>query len=150
MPATLSRAATHFLPRPRVYYVVVGVDVSETLRALRRKRGLTQEQLGVLARIARTDIVAFETGAKPVGAARLQRLADALGVSPVELGSPTPASDDERGMSLLDRQAQLEAEAAEIRRLIGAVLAILKEVGDRVSAVDGGSPPRVPRMSVPP
>jgi transcriptional regulator with XRE-family HTH domain len=91
----------------------MGVNVKDTLPPIRRARELTQEQLGIKARIARTDIVAFENGNTEVGAARLQRLADALEVSVLELGAPADQVDG-RGQLLLDRLEELAATVGDL------------------------------------
>lgn len=57
------------------------MDISEITRAIiqrRKERGLTQEQLGKLARVSRELISRFENNAHDIGLRRLLRLSEAL------------------------------------------------------------------------
>ena len=58
----------------------VDAAVGERIRALRRERGLDQSELGARIGASTQDVQMFEAGAKRVGAARLARIAKALGV----------------------------------------------------------------------
>lgn len=57
------------------------MEISEIRRAIiqrRKERGLTQEQLGKLARVSRELISRFENHAHDIGLRRLLRLSEAL------------------------------------------------------------------------
>lgn len=126
----------------------MGVNVSTTLRALRLERGLTQEQLGEKARISRTDIVAMEGGTKTVGLARLQRLAEALEVSLVDLGGDEDSDVTPTRVSILDRLQELAETVAEVLENQEAGLLLLAEIRaaiDSDGASGRGHPTRRPR-----
>lgn len=55
------------------------------IKAIRLQRGLSQEQLGLIAEIDRTYISGIERGLRNVSLINLERLALALNVEPAEL-----------------------------------------------------------------
>lgn len=55
------------------------------IREIRKSRGLTQAELGKLAGVSRSYLSEMETGSKDINATRLTRIAQALGVSVVDL-----------------------------------------------------------------
>ncbi|MFO1065504.1 MAG: helix-turn-helix transcriptional regulator [Pirellulales bacterium] len=57
----------------------------ERVRELRVERQLSQEKLGFAAQLDRTYIVSVEQGRRNVSLVNIVRIANALGVSPVEL-----------------------------------------------------------------
>lgn len=59
--------------------------VGETVKALRKKRGLSQEVLSGLAGIARTHLTMIENGTKQANFETLWRIALALDMRPSEL-----------------------------------------------------------------
>lgn len=59
--------------------------VSQTVRELRREKGLTQDVLSGLAGIARTHLTMIENGSKQPNFETLWRLALALEIRPSEL-----------------------------------------------------------------
>jgi len=63
------------------------------VRALRHKRGLTQEKLGELAELDRTFVNQVEAGKRNVTLATIHRLADALDVDPGELVTEARSAD---------------------------------------------------------
>lgn len=76
---------------------------------LKQARGkVTQEELSIRTGIARTDLSGIENDRISVGSKRLGMLADALGVSVLELAPEEPT--DERGRDFLARLEALEAE----------------------------------------
>ena len=89
--------------------------IGARLGAVRRARGLTQEELAIKAGIARTDVNRIENDNLSVGPARLGRLADALEVSRLEL--QPEAEPDALGLTLRDRQEALEGDVRELVRL---------------------------------
>lgn len=126
----------------------MGLNVSGVLPSLRLERGLTQEQLGAKARISRTDIVAFESGAKTVGDVRLRRLADALEVSLVDLGAAEEEDDTPARQSILGRLEELAEAVAEVLENQEAGLLLLAEIRaaiDSGGATGRGHPTRRPR-----
>lgn len=106
--------------------------VGARLRELRKARKLTQDQLADRTGIARTDISGIENDRISVGPARVASLAAALEVSALEL---QPAAEaDPLGLTLQDRQAELEAE---VLRLAGQVARLAR----RVRTLERRSPP---------
>lgn len=61
------------------------------LRELRIERGLSQEELGLLADLDRTYISGIERGMRNVGLINVFRIANALNVPPAEFFSETKA-----------------------------------------------------------
>ncbi len=59
-------------------------SLGQRMRDLRTSSGLSPEQLAGELQLDPKDISAFESGAKPINADRLLRIAKALGVRPVE------------------------------------------------------------------
>lgn len=57
------------------------IDTGERIRALRKERGLNQDQLAELASLNRVTIAKYESGRVEPGAQALARIADALEVS---------------------------------------------------------------------
>jgi transcriptional regulator with XRE-family HTH domain len=55
------------------------------LKKLRLARGLSQEQLGLIAELDRTYISGIERGVRNVSLTNILRIAQALGVPPAEL-----------------------------------------------------------------
>lgn len=97
--------------------------VGARLRELRKARKLTQDQLADRTGIARTDISGFENDRISIGPDRLATIAEALEVSVLEL---QPAAEvDPLGLTLQDRQAELEAE---VLRLAGQVTRLTRRV----------------------
>lgn len=61
------------------------VDFGLRLKKLRLTKGLSQEQLGMLAQLDRTYISGIERGVRNVGVINIFRIAHALKVPPTEL-----------------------------------------------------------------
>ena len=55
------------------------------IKAIRLQRGLSQEQLGLIAELDRTYISGIERGLRNVSLINLKRLAIALNIEPAEL-----------------------------------------------------------------
>lgn len=56
------------------------MDMALRVRELRKKRGLSQEQLAAMAGVSRSQLSEIETEAKPANTLRLNSIARALGV----------------------------------------------------------------------
>lgn len=84
----------------------MGVDLSATLPALLAQKNWTQDKLADATGIRRTDINALARGRLSAGPGRLTRIADALGVSVLELGAPASLAD-EQGETLLGHLEEL-------------------------------------------
>jgi transcriptional regulator with XRE-family HTH domain len=61
------------------------VDFGLRLKKLRLTKGLSQEQLGMLAQLDRTYISGIERGVRNVGVINIFRISQALKVPPTEL-----------------------------------------------------------------
>lgn len=57
------------------------IDTGERIRALRKQRGLNQDQLAELANLNRVTVAKYESGRVEPGAQALARIADALEVT---------------------------------------------------------------------
>lgn len=55
------------------------------IKAIRHQRGLSQEQLGLVAELDRTYISGIESGLRNVSLINLEKLAHSLNVEPAEL-----------------------------------------------------------------
>ena len=82
------------------------------VKEIRKERGLSQEQLAVMAGVSRSQLSEIETEAKPANTLRLNSIARALGVSVHDLfAAPTGEGyeavilDLMRGLDEADRQA---------------------------------------------
>ena len=64
----------------------------ETIRTLRKERGLSQEVLSGLAGIARTHLTMIENGDKQPNFETVWRIAQALDMRPSELGAQIEAA----------------------------------------------------------
>ena len=68
------------------------MTIGQTIRALRKKRGLTQNQLGALCGITGGAVSSYENGVTTPKRRTAEKLAAALGVSLGRLqGEPPPA-----------------------------------------------------------
>ncbi len=67
-----------------------------TLRDLRQQNHLTQEQLALAAEISSSTVYHIEAGKVRPRPSIVRRLARALGVSPSEIDTATPAASGER------------------------------------------------------
>lgn len=66
-------------------------SMGNRLKILRKRRGYTQERLAALLNTGRSTIVKLERGERPLNERWLERLANQLGVAPVEiLGDDVP------------------------------------------------------------
>lgn len=61
------------------------IDTGERIRALRKQRGLNQDQLAELASLNRVTVAKYEAGRVEPGAQALVRIADALDVTVDEI-----------------------------------------------------------------
>lgn len=111
----------------------MGVNLAGTLPPLLERKGWTQERLADETGIRRTDINAIARGRIEAGRDRLERIAEALEVSVLELGAPVGEAD-EAGRTLLDRQAELEAEVLRLTKQLG-------RLARRVAALERQAPP---------
>jgi len=72
-------------------------NIAETLKLLRRRKGLTQEDLARLLGVSRITVARWETGQRFPTTEQLMRLSKVLGVSPEEL-----LKTDKTSLSLKD------------------------------------------------
>ncbi len=101
---------------------------SENLKLLRKKKGLSQEELAVRLNIVRQTISKWEKGLSVPDADLLVKLADVLEVSVVELlGGNIPNSEDtnELAEQLSRINEQLVIKNRRSRRIWKAVLGII-------------------------
>jgi len=83
---------------------VAYVDTGGRIVELRKKRGLTQDQLAELASLNRVTIAKYEAGKVEPGAQSLSRIADALDVSTDELlGRSSTDQGDEDVMAIREQ-----------------------------------------------
>jgi transcriptional regulator with XRE-family HTH domain len=61
------------------------MDTGDRIRKTRREKGLSQERLSVMVGLSREQIAKIEQGARELKVEQLRKIAQALGVSPMEL-----------------------------------------------------------------
>ena len=106
------------------------------LKALRLDAGLTQQQLADKAGLDRSWVNQMERGKKKITRAPREKLAKALGVSPVELGGGE-TEDPTEHRSLHRRLEELEAALQEERRLRErGVRAVTRRLAEFEAALD--------------
>jgi transcriptional regulator with XRE-family HTH domain len=91
------------------------VTPAASLKALRLRAGLTQEELAKKAGLDRPWVNQMERGNRPITASPAEKLAAALGVSPAELGAEAQSLEPEY-RSLHQRLEELEAAFAAEQR----------------------------------
>lgn len=122
----------------------MGWNLRDTLRPTRTAKGLTQEELARRARMLRTDVNRIENGKLQVGAVRLDRLAEALEVTRLELVPEAEA--DGKGQLLHDRLEALEANAERDRQQVAR---LIRAVTLRLAAIEAALEP-LAREGAPP
>jgi transcriptional regulator with XRE-family HTH domain len=70
----------------------IRLRVATNIRQARRARKLSQEELGYRAGIHRTYVGAIERAETNVTIEQLQKLAEAMGLDPIDLMHPLPMS----------------------------------------------------------
>lgn len=114
----------------------VHVNPAATLKALREEAGLTQQQLADKAGLDRSWLNGMETGRKKITRSPREKLAKALGVSPVELGGGE-SEDPEKYRSLHQRLEELETAFQHERRLRErGVRAVTRRLAELEAALD--------------
>ena len=117
------------------------VTPAATLKALRLRANLTQEQLAKKAGIDRSWVNQMERGKRPITRSPAVKLARVLGVSPEELGAEESVTP--RYRPLHSRQEELEAEVlklvADVRRLTRRVLDLERQVQRESPAGETGA-----------
>jgi transcriptional regulator with XRE-family HTH domain len=89
-------------------------QVGQKIAAVRRARRITQGKLGAQLGLTQSMIASYEIGRRRMPLSRLFSLAEALGVSSVELLADTaaPTQPGKRGP-----KSRLEAQIEQVRRL---------------------------------
>lgn len=106
---------------------IVSEGISQNLRQLRQKAGLTQEQLAVKMYVDRSTIARWEKGYRIPDLIQLQRLAACLGVPVAELIENPPLTEAKRPLILVvdDEKTVLEGSL----RVLADVLPAAEIVG---------------------
>ena len=112
------------------------MNPAATLKALRLDAGLTQQQLADKAGLDRSWVNQMERGRKRITRTPRDKLAEALGVSPVELGGGE-TEDPETHRSLHQRLEELEeAFQAERRLRERGLRAVTRRLAELEAALD--------------
>jgi transcriptional regulator with XRE-family HTH domain len=112
------------------------VEVGRRVRAFRLNRGLSQEKLGDELGITFQQVQKYEKGVNRIGAGRLQRIAEILGVPVSEFFSPTStaSTQSENLYELVDTAAALRLLRAYARipdpQVKQAVTALVEKIAD--------------------
>jgi transcriptional regulator with XRE-family HTH domain len=95
-------------------------DLGLRIKALRKERGITQEELAGRAELSRTYLTVLETGGKAASLDSLFRISKVLGVNPGELfldPRPQPASTRAVVARIYAALLKSKKSAAELARL---------------------------------
>jgi transcriptional regulator with XRE-family HTH domain len=104
----------------------LNVRLGRRVRALRKKRRLTQEQLGERAGIAAKYLGSLERGRENPTVRTLAKIAKALGVELTELFDTGDASMMTTGRSRQRHGTLRDAEKEELRRAIKVLQALVE------------------------
>ncbi|MFC3748700.1 helix-turn-helix domain-containing protein [Paenibacillus sp. GCM10012306] len=105
--------------------------VGSNVKALRKKRGLSQEQLGERVQQPQSYIGGIERGEKNISLETLQKLCSALGVRPSEIiEAPVRTEQNEK-----DRLIELISGSLQ-KRSTNEVRALHKLIGDLIKMLD--------------
>jgi len=116
------------------------VTVGDRLRALREAQGLTQEQVGEMADLARETINKIEGGRLRVGRDRAAKLGKAFGLSPDEfLTRKLEEAQTDRLEELGTRVGELERDLLSHLDHLGR---LIEALSDRVAHLEQLAPPR--------
>lgn len=96
------------------------------LRELRKLRGLSQEELGELAKVGYKHLGGIERGTKNPSLAVIERLAESLDVRPIELFRYEHQSNDPRVLKQQLEELVDSIEIEELQRIIKLVQAVLQ------------------------
>jgi transcriptional regulator with XRE-family HTH domain len=109
-----SRNSSCMAPDGRLRSEEVAVKLGRNLFRCRRRAAMSQEELGTLASLHRTEIGMLEAGTRLARVDTLMKLAGALSISPLELLDGihwTPGNSAEGSFSITDRSlARLREE----------------------------------------
>lgn len=108
--------------------------LGDTIRALRKQAGMTQEQLAEAAGIHRVNLAQYETGKVVPGAVALSRIAEALHVSSNILLNEDQMTDADREIWDLREQVRRDPE----RRILFDLArdADIEDVRQAVAVID--------------
>lgn len=105
-----------------------GWDAKERLKPLWGKVG-GRDGLAALTGITGQTLSAYNSGSRPLGIVNGRRIADALGVSVLELGAPLGMGDQARDQTVLGRLLELAATVDDL-------LAVVDELKRRVARLE--------------
>jgi transcriptional regulator with XRE-family HTH domain len=113
------------------------IEVGRRVRALRLEKGMSQEKLGNQLALTFQQIQKYENGTNRIGAARLQRIAQILGVSVSALyPDPVPAGQNSQEVAeLIDTGSTLRLLRAYSRMrspsLQRALTTLVEEIAEK-------------------
>jgi len=101
----------------------IAAQIQQRVRDLRKSRGLTQEELCERAGISIDAVTRIESGRRSPSLATLERLSQALGVSPAALFDPAAQPPRATNPSPAGRiAALLESEPLDVQKAIERVV----------------------------
>ena len=113
------------------------IEVGRRVRSLRLEKGMSQEKLGNQLALTFQQIQKYENGANRIGAAKLQRIAQILGVSVSALyPDPVPAGQNSQEVAeLIDTGSTLRLLRAYSRMrspsLQRALTTLVEEIAEK-------------------
>ena len=118
------------------------IEVARRMRAVRREKGLSQEQLGNALGLTFQQVQEYESGTNRIAAGRLHKIAEILGVPAALLFGPpsppaTPAGDL---LELADNAAILRLLRAYTRILSPKLKLALAELAEEIAQQSNGVP----------
>jgi transcriptional regulator with XRE-family HTH domain len=87
-----------------------------------------RDELARLTGIGPQTLSGYNSGQRRLGIGNAQRIAEALGITVLDLGAPTTAQVAERSAVVLDRLETLEARQAALLREIAELRAVVDEL----------------------
>lgn len=114
-----------------------GWDAAGLLEPLWKRVG-GRDRLAEATGIQPGTLSGYNTGRLPLGATNARKIADALGVSVLELGAPEEEAQTRQDRRIVDRLREVEAAL----EALGPDLAALANLPRRVTALERRVPPK--------
>jgi transcriptional regulator with XRE-family HTH domain len=117
-------------------------DIARRMRAVRRDKGLSQEQLGNALGLTFQQVQEYENGMNRIAAGRLHKIAEILGVPEALLFGPPspPATPSDNLLELVDNAATLRLLRAYTRISSPKLKLALATLAEEIAQQSNGVP----------
>lgn len=97
-------------------YLILYMDISNSIRKLRESKHLTQQEVADKLQIERSNYARFEARGKKLTIEQLENIAEALGVSSIEIltGNPQSTGPSQKEVELEKENEQLKKKVADL------------------------------------